>query len=400
MDMSFAHYQQRVRGHSFSNLRAVDKHHASKSMRPKGEYMLPKASATQRAQQQQTVVFDLDETLVYSRDGPLYARPHLQQLLAFTCLFFEAVVWTAGTRDYADAVLSNVDPNGEIQHCIYRHSRWYREDGPKELRLLGRDLSRVIMFENNPCSVRGNEENCVLLSDYDRLVESDASLIVVLELLRGLKESGQPVPQYLAESNLVERRLAGDGIEAYHLRDNAFAAPAPGWEPVQRTKWLASVIIEGTKESAKYFLPSPRRAKSQAGFSSSNTQASELPKLAQRQTLSRSQRSRPRKGSRKSSGSDSSRRGQPPAKPGSAKGPFSGAGPRGKFGGETSQEKAPSVDDPCSNLSTIALPESDEVDDEETDVGPGLVPLVLLAYWQHLGKLLRAAPKLTLKWKW
>ena len=126
-----------------------------------------------------TVVFDLDETLVYTRDGPLYARPGFQSLLAFTCLFFETVVWTAGTRQYAEAVISTIDPQGAIQHCIYRHDKWYKDDGPKNLRMLGRNLDDVIMIENNPDSIRGNENNCVLVQDYEGPVDNDLTLYAV-----------------------------------------------------------------------------------------------------------------------------------------------------------------------------------------------------------------------------
>lgn len=34
-------------------------------------------------------------------------------------------VWTAGVRAYAQAVIRNIDPNGVIDHCIYRHEKWF-----------------------------------------------------------------------------------------------------------------------------------------------------------------------------------------------------------------------------------------------------------------------------------
>ena len=52
-----------------------------------------------------TVVLDLDETLIYARDGPLHARPGLDNFLATISPKVEVVVWTAGVRAYAQVCL-------------------------------------------------------------------------------------------------------------------------------------------------------------------------------------------------------------------------------------------------------------------------------------------------------
>ena len=180
MVLTFEKYKQHVRSDSFSSesdaFSEAPGTTASMNKDPKKPLLPPKSK---KYEGKPTVVFDLDETLVYSRDGPLYARPGFQSLLAFTCLFFETVVWTAGTREYADAVVACIDTTGAVQHSIYRHDKWYRDDGPKDLRRLGRNLDDIIMIENNPDSIRGNENNCVLVQDYEGPVEYDMTLYAV-----------------------------------------------------------------------------------------------------------------------------------------------------------------------------------------------------------------------------
>ena len=71
------------------------------------------------------VVLDLDETLVYAREGPVLPRPGLEELLqTLRELQCEVIVWTAGERDYAQEVLQRIDTAGVVQHCVYRHEKW------------------------------------------------------------------------------------------------------------------------------------------------------------------------------------------------------------------------------------------------------------------------------------
>lgn len=51
----------------------------------------------------------------------------------------EVIVWTAGIRNYAKAVIRNIDRQNVIAHCIYRHEKWFRPgDYTKDLAMLGR----------------------------------------------------------------------------------------------------------------------------------------------------------------------------------------------------------------------------------------------------------------------
>lgn len=125
---------------------------------------------SQDSQKKYTVVFDLDETVVYARDGPLYGRAYLKELLRAIKDRFEVIVWTAGERDYAKAVLEEINEDHIIQHLVYRHRKWFNEeDYTKDLHQLGRNLDYTIMVENTPDCVRANPENGIIVEDFEVL---------------------------------------------------------------------------------------------------------------------------------------------------------------------------------------------------------------------------------------
>eukprot|EP00796_Vickermania_ingenoplastis_P006621 gene6621-4741_t len=163
-----------------------------------------------------TVVLDLDETLVYARAGPLYVRPGIEQLLAFLREHCETIVWTSGVNRYAEAVVSEIDKHCVVSHTISRDARWVR-DGAKDVKLLNRDLDRLILIDNTPDSLRGNELNGLLVEDYEGGELEDGTLHSLVELLADLKdqlERGVTVPQYIRSSpRVMHRSLPTDAGE-------------------------------------------------------------------------------------------------------------------------------------------------------------------------------------------
>eukprot|EP00755_Sulcionema_specki_P005789 Sspe_Gene.33732::Locus_16445_Transcript_1_2_Confidence_0.750_Length_904::g.33732::m.33732/K15731/CTDSP; carboxy-terminal domain RNA polymerase II polypeptide A small phosphatase len=126
------------------------------------------ASQNTTDQSKYTVVLDLDETLVYARAGPVRQRPGCQQLMRALANSVEAVLWTAGEKNYAMNAVRQIDNVGAIKHTIARDSRWYTGDRScvKDLRMLGRDLNKSILIENTPDCIRNNTENSILLPDF------------------------------------------------------------------------------------------------------------------------------------------------------------------------------------------------------------------------------------------
>jgi hypothetical protein len=157
--------------------------------------------------QRYTIVFDLDETLVCNRrPGRAILRPHLAALLSAVQGKAEIVLWTASMECVARPVLLQMDPTRSVfHHSIFRDRRWFKDIGYcKDLRRLGRDISRCIIVENSPQSVRLNTDNAILVPDFFGN-KADNSLKAVQEILVGLIESGKPVGEYLAQHPLLQR---------------------------------------------------------------------------------------------------------------------------------------------------------------------------------------------------
>lgn len=214
------------------------------------------------ADKRYTVVLDLDETVVYARDGPLYARAYLRELLQSLKDHFEVIVWTAGEREYAKSILEEINEDHIIQHLIYRHKTWFtHDDYTKDLKKLGRDIDYVIIVENTPDCVRANPQNGIIVKDFEvpstpvssqekeltpqkegettaaetpsspspspsslpsslapaptkpKRQFTDRTLLLLQEVLLGLVESNETVPAFLAKCPLLgqQKVLSSDG---------------------------------------------------------------------------------------------------------------------------------------------------------------------------------------------
>ena len=183
-----------------------------------------------------TVVLDLDETLVsfgdeaYTKQGVagVRCRPQLKEFLQFLKgqESVEVIIWTAATRGYSKCVadaLQLLVPD-VAHHRVYRTSHWYdEEDHVKDLRLLRRDLSRVVMVENRAGSGRLQAKNTILVPDFTHgrgrkavARADDPSLSMVQKVISGLIKTKQAVPDYLPHHGVVSA-IAGDTVCLFPL---------------------------------------------------------------------------------------------------------------------------------------------------------------------------------------
>eukprot|EP01007_Sphenomonas_quadrangularis_P003799 NODE_825_length_1146_cov_230.981768_g669_i0.p1 GENE.NODE_825_length_1146_cov_230.981768_g669_i0~~NODE_825_length_1146_cov_230.981768_g669_i0.p1 ORF type:complete len:306 (-),score=20.17 NODE_825_length_1146_cov_230.981768_g669_i0:148-1065(-) len=162
-----------------------------------------------------TVVLDLDETLVYAREGQVQLRPGARELLScLHVLGVEILVWTAGERNHAMNILHEVDPDGFVMMCICRSDSWIPNprDYHKDLRMLGRDLSRTLMVDNAPECIRANISNSIVVEDFHNGMrmplrrQEDHTLITLALMIVSMVHRRATVPEYLASSPLLTRR--------------------------------------------------------------------------------------------------------------------------------------------------------------------------------------------------
>ncbi|CAL5183653.1 unnamed protein product [Lathyrus oleraceus] len=135
-----------------------------------------------------TVFLDLDETLVHSTttlppgsfdfiirptiDGEpmdfyVSKRPGVDELLESLATKYEIVIFTAALEEYASLVLDRLDRHRFISHRLYRDS-CRNIDGKlvKDLSVVGRDLKRVVIVDDNPVSFSNQPENAILIRPF------------------------------------------------------------------------------------------------------------------------------------------------------------------------------------------------------------------------------------------
>ncbi len=83
--------------------------------------------------------------------APVNIRPFAKEVLVELAKQFELMVFTASHEAYANAVIDYLDPKKQlIQHRLFRRHCDYIEEGyyVKDLRLLNRDLKKVVLVDN------------------------------------------------------------------------------------------------------------------------------------------------------------------------------------------------------------------------------------------------------------
>ena len=101
-----------------------------------------------------TLVLDMDETLVHffftHVNGMFFVRPYCFEFLNELNNYYEIITFTAGTKEYADNILNQLDINDNIiKYRLYRqHTTIIGFSVYKDLSKLGRDLSKIIIVDN------------------------------------------------------------------------------------------------------------------------------------------------------------------------------------------------------------------------------------------------------------
>jgi len=137
---------------------------------------------------QYTLVLDLDETLVHfeeSDEGNQFLiRPYAQNFLEEMAQYYEVVIFTAGLKEYADFILDRIDTKKSITHRLYRHNTDFKNNVyAKDLSKLGRDMSKILIVDNNPDNFQYQPENGIYIKSWYNDAH-DRALVELAPLLR------------------------------------------------------------------------------------------------------------------------------------------------------------------------------------------------------------------------
>ena len=149
-----------------------------------------------------TLVLDLDETLIHFKANPnneesgtIRIRPFLYQFLDNIKKYYELVVFTAATQEYADPIINALEQKKKyFDYRLYRiHTIIIDNDFVKDLSKLGRDLSRIIIVDNMEQNYKLQKNNGITIRPFWGKDNEDSALIDLLEILIKIAEKNLDV---------------------------------------------------------------------------------------------------------------------------------------------------------------------------------------------------------------
>ncbi|KAJ9085789.1 mitochondrial inner membrane protein required for protein import [Entomophthora muscae] len=196
--------------------------------KPKYTALLPPPQVV-LGQQAMTLVINLDDTLIkviWDREHGyrVAKRPGLERFLGLMFQLYEVVIFTSQQEFNARPLLEKLDPYHMYHHFLLTRDSTTRVEGKivKDLSLLNRDLSQVIMMDNNPEHFSLQPENAILVPAWDGSPD-DRYLVDILPFLETLaitspkdvrvilkKYYGEDIPKALRELELEQQRILAD----------------------------------------------------------------------------------------------------------------------------------------------------------------------------------------------
>ena len=146
-----------------------------------------------------TLVLDLDETLIHFKydkinepeitNGVVQYRPCLFEFLNNISEYYELIIFTVGTKEYADSVIDSIEKNRQyFSGRLYReHTSIYNNDFVKDLSKIGRDLTKVIIVDDKPYNFILQMENGIAIrpfwGDEGDKEKNDVALLNLFKIL-------------------------------------------------------------------------------------------------------------------------------------------------------------------------------------------------------------------------
>ncbi|KAJ2472971.1 hypothetical protein GGI02_001217 [Coemansia sp. RSA 2322] len=222
-----------------ADLPPIPKEH---TLRP---YALPRKT---RSSPPITLVLDLDETLVHcaltevdnadlvfpveynglNYDVYCRLRPGYREFLEKASELFEVVVFTASQQVYADRLLNLIDPERRyIRHRLFRDSCVYvNTNYVKDLGILGRDESKMILVDNCPQAFAYQQSNGIPIESWYE-DKSDRELMHLMDFLQTLVGDDDVRPK--VEAHFKTREKVAEAKKRFHFK---LASPYSGSGPI------------------------------------------------------------------------------------------------------------------------------------------------------------------------
>eukprot|EP00347_Sterkiella_histriomuscorum_P016946 403351246 len=154
------------------------------------------------------IVVDLDLTLIYTtifkpendQDAivinksesslPIYVykRPYLDTFLKDLSKMGQISIFTAGTQEYADPIIDEIDPQGLIKGRYYREHCKLDKHGNqlKPMEIITKNLKKLVIIEDQKIIKEKYPKNTILVPEFTNNNKKDKALLQVLNVLEQL----------------------------------------------------------------------------------------------------------------------------------------------------------------------------------------------------------------------
>jgi TFIIF-interacting CTD phosphatase-like protein len=162
------------------------------------------------------IIFDLDETLIHSRDVPLerpadyvlerlnvYFRPNAVDLILAAAKNHEIGVWSAGSELYVESIVKQLFPinikplfvwNRDHCHAKFElaHFQTMFSKDLNKIQDFGYSLKNTLIIEDDPLKIRDFGANAIIVSQYFGEAD-DNELASLVRFIDGMNSQGVDV---------------------------------------------------------------------------------------------------------------------------------------------------------------------------------------------------------------
>ena len=148
-----------------------------------------------------TLILDLDETLISFKTDPfdeskglLRFRPYLYEFLDLMKKYFEIIIFTSATIEYADPILNAIE-NGKKKYFDFRLYRNHtiilnNNEFVKDISRIGRNLEKCVIVDNMPQNFRLQKENGIFIKAFWGEDIYDTALLNLMPILVNIAKEG------------------------------------------------------------------------------------------------------------------------------------------------------------------------------------------------------------------
>ncbi len=139
-----------------------------------------------------TLVLDLDETIVHNNSTekiePIL-RPGIEEFLNVLSNYYEIILFTASTKEYANTVLNYIKNSNLINYKLFRENTTkFSDNYLKDIGKLGRDLKKIIIVDNLPQAFKLQKNNGICIKAfYGDIVGDRNTLQILSEILERIR---------------------------------------------------------------------------------------------------------------------------------------------------------------------------------------------------------------------